>query len=95
MIINEHPLFGMQRSDKVEKALQLAARVRQPEKVVERLARQLGASKAYGNLTQRQKDRLAKSFWTFHDRIGAHVSSADRLLIKILGEAEPAKAVKP
>jgi hypothetical protein len=88
MIINEHPLFGMERSDKVERALQQVARVREPQKVVARLARQLGSAKAYGKLSQKQKDRLAKAFWSLHDRIGLHVSNADRLLIKILSEAD-------
>jgi hypothetical protein len=87
MIINPHPLYGMERSDKVECALQQVARVREPEKVVAKLARQLGHTKDYANLSQRQKDRLAKSFWRLHDRIGLHVSNADRLLIKTLGEA--------
>jgi hypothetical protein len=88
MIINPHPLYGMERSDKVECALQQVARVREPEKVVAKLARQLGYAKTYAKLTQRQKDKLAKSFWSMHDRIGLHVSNADRLLIKILGEGD-------
>ena len=86
MVINEHPLYRMERSDKVEHALQQIARVREPERVVAKLARQLGRTKDYNKLTQRQKDRLAKSFWSLHDRIGLHVSNADRLFIRVLSE---------
>jgi hypothetical protein len=88
MILNEHPLHGMTRSDKVERALNQISRVREPEKAVARLARQLGCAESYSRLSQRQKDKLAKAFWGFHDKIGLHVSNADRLLIKTLGEAD-------
>ena len=86
MITNEHPLSGMARLDRVERALQKVARVRQPEKVIATLARQLGRTEDYGKLTQRQRDRLVRSFWSGHDRIGLHVANAERRLIKILGE---------
>lgn len=86
MILNKHPLSGMERLDHVERALQQVARVREPEKVIARLARQLGRTKDYKKLTQRQRDRLVQTFWLMHDRIGLHVANADRYLIKILGE---------
>ncbi len=50
MIINEHPLYGMERSDLVERVLQQISRVREPEKVIAKLARRLGSAKAYGKL---------------------------------------------
>jgi hypothetical protein len=86
MITNEHPLYGMERLDRVEHALQRIARVRKPEKVLAKLARQLGRTSEYEKLTQRQRDRLVKSYWYLHDRIGLHVANAERRLIKILGE---------
>jgi hypothetical protein len=86
MITNEHPLYGMERLDRVERALQRIARVRKPEKVIAKLASQLGRAKDYGKLTQRQRDRLVKSYWSMHDRIGLHVANAERRFIKILGE---------
>jgi hypothetical protein len=86
MILNEHPLSGMERLDHVERALQRVARVRHPEKVIAKLARQLGLTKDYRKLSQRQRDRLVRSFWSMHDRIGLHVSNAERRLIKIMGE---------
>jgi hypothetical protein len=86
MILNKHPLSGMERLDHVEHALQHVARVRQPERVIAKLARRLGRTKDYKKLTQRQRDRLVRSFWSMHDRIGLHVANAERRLLKILGE---------
>jgi hypothetical protein len=88
MILNEHPLSGMERLDRVERALQQVARVRKPEKVIAKLARQQGYGESYAKLSQRQKDKLAKAFWALHDKIGLYISNADRLLIKTLGEAD-------